>query len=104
MDKMRDKRAFRQSGSTTFRERPPTSPEIVNRGQPNMVLDFSKQKAMVPNSLGQTTRYGENDGNFRTMNRDGCPMALDVMVGGIGDVRGRGFGPSTEQLTGKKGK
>jgi hypothetical protein len=104
MDKIRDKRAFRQSPSTVLRERPPTSPDVAERGQPKMVLDFSQQKEVVPKSLGQTTRYGENDGNFRTMNAGGKPFALDVMMGGGGDPRGRGFGPSTQHLTPKKGR
>ena len=102
--KLRDKTAFRQSLSTTFRERAPTSPEIANRGNPRMTIDFSQQQAMVPNSLGQTTRYGENDNNFRTMNANGKPKALDTMVGGGPDVRARRFTEGSQRVTENKGK
>jgi hypothetical protein len=105
--RLRDKVAFRQSATTVWRERAPTSPEIANRGNVNMVMDFSRQQSVVPNSLGQTTRYGENDRNFQTMNRNGSPFALDVMMGGSPDPRASNKGPKmqkTQQLTPRKGR
>lgn len=97
MSKLRDKTAQRQSTANTFREREPTSPYIANCGNPRMTIDFSQQNPVVPNSLGQTTRYGENDNNFRTMNANGSPYALDTMVGGGPDTRSRGFGTGGSQ-------
>lgn len=88
-DQLRDKRAFRQSNTTTFREREPTSPRIVNRGAPKMVVDFSTQQAVVPGSLG-----GDGYKGRRTMNASGKPMSLQTMVGGSGDARANAFGPA----------
>ncbi len=84
MDRIRDKKAFRQSNTTTYRERAPTSPEIASRGMTNMAIDFSRQQAVVPSRFGSTHR--ETPG--RTMNRSGRPMALDVMVGGSPEASG----------------
>ena len=60
MDKIRDKRAFRQSPSTVLREREPTSPETANRGNVNMVMDFSRQQEVVPSRLGATMNTSTN--------------------------------------------
>jgi hypothetical protein len=101
MDKIRDKRAFRQSLSTVLRERDPTSPEIANRGNVNMVMDFSRQQEVVPSRLGATMNTS------RTMNASGRPMALDVMVGGFPDARASNKGPkmqARQQLTPTKGR
>jgi hypothetical protein len=101
MDKMRDKRAFRQSPSTVLREREATSPEMANRGNVNMVMDFSRQQEVVPSRLGATMQ------NSRTMNASGKPMALDVMVGGFPDPRASNKGPRMQprqQLTPTKGR
>lgn len=91
MANLRDKKEFRQSPSTTLRERPATN-HHTNSYQPNMVFDHSSQKAVVPEQLGQTARYGENDGKFRTMNAGGKPFALDTDVGASSDAPSRGFG------------
>jgi hypothetical protein len=92
MSKLRDKTSFKLSESTQWREREPTAPEVADRGNPKMTIDYSRQNAVVPERLGQTTRYGENDSKFRTMNAGGAPKALDTMVGGGPDARSRGFG------------
>jgi hypothetical protein len=88
VDQLRDKRAFRQSNTTTFRERPPTSPEIANRGAPKMVVDFSSQQKVVPG-------IGANNYNHPfTMNRSGKPFSLQTMVGGSGDPQANALGPA----------
>ncbi len=102
-DKLRDKSAWRQSPSTTWRERPPTAPDIAQRGNVRMSIDYSHQQPVVPHRLGQTTRYGENDANFRTMNANGRPLALDTMVGAGPDNPSHGFGPGNPS-SGIKGK
>lgn len=103
MDQIRDKKAFHQSSITTFRERPPTSPDIANRGLPLMVQDFSRQQRVVPNSLG--SHAGMNPPNHvRTMNATGRPMALDTMVGGAPDVRARLPTGGRQKLIPTKGK
>lgn len=104
MTRLRDKKSFRLSATTVYRERAPTSPEIANMGNPRMVIDFSDQKPMVPERIGQTTRYGENDGRFRPMNRGGKPFSLNTMVGGSPDVKSRHFGDTTQHLSPKRGK
>lgn len=104
MTRLRDKRSMRMSATTTWRERAPTSPEIANMGNPKMVIDFSQQREMIPVRLGQTTRYGENDGNFRSMNQGGRPFSLDTMVGGSPDPRSRHFSDTKQHLSKKRGK
>lgn len=104
MGKIRDKRSFRMSATTVWRERPPTSPEIANMGNVRMVIDFSEQRRMIPHSLGQTTRYGENDGKFQPINRGGKPFALNVMMGGGPDTRSRHFEDTPQHLSPKRGK
>jgi hypothetical protein len=104
MGTLGDKKNFRLSNTTLWRERPPTSPEIANKGNPNMAIDFSKQKAVVPERLGQTTRYGENDRNFRPMNGNGKPFALDTMVGGSFEDETMPFGPRPPKRPAPKGR
>lgn len=85
--KIRDKCVFPQSPNTSFREREPTSPGIANRGMPNMAIDFSRQQEVVP------SRLGARMSSSRTMNANGRPMALDVMVGGSPEANASNKGP-----------
>lgn len=91
MDQIRDKRAFRQSPTTVWREREPTSPAVANRGMPNMAIDFSQQQSLVPSRLGATMN------GARPMNANGKPMALDVMVGGSPEARASNKGPKLKR-------
>lgn len=100
MDRIRDKRSFRMSSITNWRERTPTSPALANRGNVNMVQDYSRQQKVMPNTLGGRAVFNESlavsEGNtrrLRTMNASGKPMALDVMVGGFPDARASNKGP-----------
>lgn len=90
MDQIRDKKAFRQSNTSTFRERAPTSPKIANRGSPKMVVDFSNQQAVVPNKPFGSNGYA----GTRTMNRNGQPFSLHTMVGGSPDPKSDAYGPA----------
>lgn len=85
MSKLRDKVALRESTTNTYREREPTSPEIAERGNVRMSIDYSRQNAVAPGSLGSTA----NGSPYRTTNADGRPFALDTMVGAGPDTRSR---------------
>jgi hypothetical protein len=105
------KKTRRISTTITQRERPPTSPEIANRGVPNMVFDYSRQQKLVPNTLGSRAVFNESmavptgdKSRLRTMNASGRPKALDVSVGGSPDVRSRGINPGKERLSPIKGE
>lgn len=104
--KLRDKTMFPQSPTTTWRERTPTSPEIANRGLPNMAIDFSRQQRVVPNSLGGSMRYPADSPGMRTMNSGGRPCALDAMVGGSPEARADNKGPKLhrQHLSPQKGR
>ena len=111
MAKLRDKTAFPLSSITTWRERPPTSPDLANRGLHNMVFDYSKQQKLVPDSLGSRAVFNENilspEGStrkLRTTNSGGRPKALNVSVGGSPDVRSRGINPGKQKTAPIRGK
>jgi len=77
----------RLSSITTFRSRTPTNEQTAENFT-QMVYDFSKQKAVVPDRnpkvLIETTR-GVSPGGYRCMNVSGKPMALGI--DGIGGRR-----------------
>lgn len=77
----------RLSNLTTLRGRTPTNPQTAENNM-QMVFDHSQQKAVVPDRLSgvliEATRGLASDA-YRTMNKNGRPMALGIKgVGGSG--------------------
>jgi len=72
----------RLDGITTFRQRTPTNEQTASKFT-NMVQDYSRQVAVVPDCV-----TGGSAGGYRTMNRDGVPMALHATVGGTANKGG----------------
>jgi hypothetical protein len=93
-----EKQFIPQSGLTTLRRREPTNEQTASK-HPNMVWEYSKQQAVLPDRLPkvliESTQQYSGPGNYRTMNASGKPYALDVMVGGSPDTAGS---PLSKQL------
>lgn len=66
----------RLDSNTTFRQRTPTNEQTADNFT-NMAQDFSRQKPVVPDKIGNSS------GGYRTMNSGGRPKALSVDVGGV---------------------
>lgn len=79
----------RLSNLTTLRGRTPTNQQTADNNM-QMVFDHSQQKAVLPDRNPRDKRLIEathalTPGGYRTMNKDGRPMALGIKgVGGTG--------------------